>query len=132
MNNKKIILGSILSGAIIGTGSLNANPDGLNFKNLGSGGEVRAELLSETNSTEIPRAFEMNCGSKDAKKAESKSAEGKCGEGNCGDKDAKSKDAKAKEGKTHEAKCGEDSCGGDTKSAKSKEKESKSGDATCA
>lgn len=108
---------------------------------LGSGAEVRTEMLNNTNAPlgnfeatcgEKPddtKAKEAKCGEKtgDAKTKEAKTTEAKCGEGKCGaedkkadkkvekkaDKKTKKADAKAKKSddKTKEAKCGEGKCG---------------------
>jgi len=91
-NKKSIFSGSIIASAFIGLASLSANASTLtNYATLGSGSEVRAELLEQT------------CGAKDAKTKDAK----------CGEKDAKTKDAKCgkKEGKGKEGKCGEGKCG---------------------
>jgi uncharacterized low-complexity protein len=88
--------------------------------NLGTGGQLRAELTSPTTfpSAIDVKGYELKCG-------ESKTKEAKCGEGKCGEK-GKTKEAKCGEGKcgekgkTKEAKCGEGKCGekGKTKEAK--------------
>ena len=99
----------------------------LSFNSLGSGAELRSELLEPGNGAQFN--FEAKCG---GKSAESKSAEAKCGEGEkakaktesksaeakCGEgkKEAKAKSAEAKkeakaESKSKEAKCGEGKCG---------------------
>lgn len=90
---------------------------------LGSAGELRAELLG----TEVPSGF-LNNADVELKCGEGKCGEGKCGEAKDGDKKSdekaeKSKDAKKadkkgevkedvkKEGKSSEQKCGEGKCG---------------------
>ena len=100
-NKKSIFSGSVIASAFIGLASLSANASSLtNYSTLGSGSEVRSELLEQT------------CGAKDAKTTDAK----------CGVKDAKTKDAKCgvkakeakcgkKEGKGKEGKCGEGKCG---------------------
>jgi len=100
-NKKSIFSGSVIASAFIGLASLSANSSSLtNYSTLGSGSEVRSELLEQT------------CGAKDAKTTDAK----------CGEKDAKTKDAKCggkakeakcgkKEGKGKEGKCGEGKCG---------------------
>ncbi|MEX0813594.1 MAG: hypothetical protein WD048_15355 [Chitinophagales bacterium] len=129
MNSKKFIIGSLVSGVMISGGSISAS-NSLNFKTLGSGGEIRSTLSNEAINHSDELSLELTCGEKDSKKAqksETKDAEAKCGDGNCGD-DAK----KAKtESKSAEANCGgkEDSKADKKKSEKS---ESKSKEATCA
>ena len=100
-NKKSIFSGSVIASAFIGLASLSANASSLtNYSTLGSGSEVRSELLEQT------------CGAKDAKTTDAK----------CGEKDVKTKDAKCggkakeakcgkKEGKGKEGKCGEGKCG---------------------
>jgi uncharacterized low-complexity protein len=144
MEKKKMnfIKGTLLAGALISVSALSATPNAsslFDYSALGSGAEVRSEIL---NSNTSPfNNFEAKCGEKSAttttegKKAEAKCGEGKCGEGKCGDKkavkttkvSATTKDAKASktkasattttatakeaETKSKEAKCGEGKCG---------------------
>ncbi len=98
MENKKSIFGgSVIASAIIGLSSLTANASTMtNYSALGTGGEVRAELLSAPNSAF--GSLELTCGAKTASKKEAKGKEGKCGKG---------KKGKGKEGKCGEGKCGE-------------------------
>jgi len=123
MENKKSILsGSVIASAILALSSPTANATALsNFSSLGSGAEVRSELLG--NPASAINAFELKCSAKDAKDGDAKDAkakdgkakDGKCGEGKCGDK---KKDAKAKDGKAKDGKCGEGKCGDKKKDAK--------------
>lgn len=105
MENKKTIFsGSIIASAFIGLASLSANASTLtNYSSLGSGSEVRSELLEQTCGAKDAKTTEAKCGEKDAKTKE----------GKCGNKDSKTKDAKCgkKEGKGKEGKCGEGKCG---------------------
>lgn len=136
-NTKKtIITGSLIAGAIFGTTALNASETILfRYSELGSGSEIRANLLNQTESDFRAYLLELNCGEDtkkvaDTTKTENKTKDAKCGEGKCGEaKDAKAKDAKAtdikaaevkdtdkkaaatKEGKSKDAKCGEGKCG---------------------
>jgi len=124
-NKKNILVGTLLTGALLAAGSMNANQSSsLTFNHLGSGGEVRSNLLERALSGN--RFIELTCSGNaatdkkdstktDAKAKDGKCGEGKCGEGKCGDKkDAKVK-AKAKaatnDGKAKDAKCGEGKCG---------------------
>lgn len=139
MNAKKlkksaaIITGTIVAGSF--SGNVQANEaDLFGYRDLGSGAELRSELL-DLNS-ERYKTFEMKCGAekkeksekKGEKKAEGKSAEAKCGEGKCGGDDKKAK----KEAKNAEAKCGEGKCGGDDKKADTtKKKQDKAVESKC-
>jgi uncharacterized low-complexity protein len=135
-NTKKIIGGSIVLGSIVGLGGLQANAAELfNYNDLGSGSEVRSQLLQSERV--IDNAIELSCGEKSEKKAEGKASEHKCGEGKCGEegKKAKSAEGAAVEGKAVEHKCGEGKCGeeGTSKKAKkaSSKKESKATESKC-
>ncbi len=120
---KTLFASSIVAGAILGTASMNT-AEAFSFSDLGSGAEIRAELLNNNSNGII--GLDLKCGegkAKDAKCGEGKSKDAKCGEGKCGGQDGKSKDAKCGEGKcgdhgkSKDAKCGEGKCG-DKKSKK--------------
>ena len=100
-NKTSILTGSLIAGAI-GLTSITAGASNLfNYNALGSGAELRSELL---NSNVSPlKVAELECG--DKKKAGD--TKGKTGEQKCGDK-KKTADSK---GKTGEGKCGEGKCG---------------------
>lgn len=98
-----MITGTIISGALLTNGGLNAN-ELFSYDDLGSGSELRSELL-DAGSNEF-KTFEASCGEKKTED-ESKAAEHKCGEGKCG-----------------EGKCGEEKSGGD-KTAKGEKAKSK-------
>lgn len=139
-NSKRSILtGTIIAGALL-TFSVNTNARP-STDVLGSGAEVRGEIIDLNLNSSSSNLLELKCGEaeKTTKKAEAKPAtkkegkaveakcgEGKCGEGKCGGDDKKAdskklgtKDAKSakaekksdKKGKTTEAKCGEGKCG---------------------
>jgi uncharacterized low-complexity protein len=97
-NKTSILTGSLIAGAI-GLTSITAGASNLfNYNSLGSGSELRSELL---NANVSPlKVAELECG--DKKKTGDKS---KTGEAKCGDK---KKDSKGKSG---EGKCGEGKCG---------------------
>lgn len=137
-NNKKNIFATgLLAGSVLSLGALQANATNLlNYQDLGSGAQVRAELLRSERS--LVGSYELSCGEKKTEskaaeqkcgegKAESKSAEHKCGEGKCGENKAESK---AAEHKCGEGKCGEGKCGAESKSAE-KKAESKSAEHKC-
>lgn len=148
MQNKKkntakniLLTGSIIAGSVFGLGALNANAtETFKYHELGSGGELRSELLNNTSSDII--ALELDCGEdtkkaadtkdKTDKNADTKSKDQKCGEGKCGEGKAAvktdkaadpkaagvatettkdTKDSKTTETKSKEAKCGEGKCG---------------------
>jgi len=141
MEKKKTIkisalaVGSILVGAV-GVNAAQNQP----FEELGTGSELRSELLSNLNPVQFFKntEVELTCGegkcgekSKDAKKegtekaaekvegkAEDKAGEHKCGEGKCGEKSTEEKKEnkekkaeKAGDDKAGEHKCGEGKCG---------------------
>lgn len=107
-----MITGTILSGALLGATSVNA-AQMFSFDDLGSGAELRSELLNAANGI---KTFEATCGEKKAE-GESKAADHKCGEGKCGEEhhkkegESKAADHKCGESKAGEHKCGEGKCG---------------------
>ena len=129
MKKKGVITSALLSGAF-GLTTLNASGENLyNYSDMGSGAELRSELIDLNSSSSqlaveavsFGKHVELKCG-------EGKCGEGKCGEGTCGEgiekagaetDSTKSEEAKkadvAKEGeeenKATEAKCGEGKCG---------------------
>jgi len=116
IKKKSLITGSMIAGALFATANLNANAaDLFRFSNLGTGEEVRSQLLgSSSNALHL----ELKCGEKGkadstaAKKGkDGKCGEGKCGEGKCGGakKAGDKKDSAKKKGK--DGKCGEGKCG---------------------
>ncbi len=129
MKNSKrnILTGSLIAGAFIATAGLSASASNLiNYNDLGSGSEIRANLMDHSLRTVNFKTLELTCGEQakadtTAKKGDSKMKDAKCGEGKCGTdkKDMKkadvskdvSKDDKKAEGKTKDAKCGEGKCG---------------------
>ena len=129
--------GSVLISALAGSTDAKA-ADLFAFENLGSGAELRSELIAVNDATDFIKnnELELKCGEgkcgedkKDAKAKDGKAAEGKCGEGKCGEgkcgegkADAKAKDGKAAEGKCGEGKCGEGKCGEDKKAEKKADK----------
>lgn len=134
-NTKRSILtGTIIAGALL-TFSVNTNARP-STDVLGSGAEVRSEIIDLNINSSSNNLLELKCGeaekttkkaeAKPASKKEGKALEAKCGEGECGGDDKKTdskkletKDAKTakadkksdKKGKTTEAKCGEGKCG---------------------
>lgn len=128
-NTKRTVLtGSFIAGAFMATSSLNASESNLfSYNDLGTGSEIRANLLEQDGSDFRTYLMDQKCGEetkkvKEGEKAESKSPEAKCGEGKCGENKAaktESKETKeevkseeaGKESKASEAKCGEGKCG---------------------
>lgn len=118
----------LIAGCLTVALSINAAENPFEINPLGSGGELRSELVNQTINPDqnfTIRNLEAKCGeskSKEAKCGEKgKTKEAKCGESKCGE-----------EGKTKEAKCGESKCGeeGKSKEAKCGEK-GKSTEAKC-
>lgn len=123
-NNLKNI-GLVTGGIALSALSFNATANEPLFEAnaLGSGGEIRSELITTVNPLTAGNDFltiEAKCGEKsktnETKCGEKgKTKESKCGENKCGEKE------KAKEGKCGESKCGE----------KGKAKEEKCGEGKC-
>jgi uncharacterized low-complexity protein len=138
MKNKKAIKISALAAGSLLVGAFSANAtETQSFEDLGTGSELRSELLSNLNPVQFFKntEVELTCGegkcgdkAKDAEKAKDaktekpadKAGEHKCGEGKCGEKakdekkeaaPAKEAGDKAKEDKAGEHKCGEGKCG---------------------
>lgn len=89
---KSIIASTLLAGALFATASSNANP--FHYNNLGTGEDVRTNLLGRQN-----RGFELSCGAKnktDSTSTSKKGKDGKCGEGKCGEKKSAGKNSKKK------------------------------------
>ncbi len=106
-NKTSILAGSLIAGAI-GLSSINAGASNLfNYNSLGSGAELRSELLN-VNVSPL-KVAELECGDK---KKGADSTKSKTGEAKCGDK------KKAAAGKTGEGKCGEGKCGDKKKATK--------------
>jgi uncharacterized low-complexity protein len=120
MKKQQVFKSAALAVGTVAVGSFNANAANLfETSDLGSGAELRNELLAKNHSSVNTllnnSEVELKCG------------EGKCGEGKCG---GESKKADAKDSKSSEHKCGEGKCGGDKKDAK-KSDESKSSEHKC-
>ena len=134
-----ILKGVVLSGMIAGALPLATNANNLlSYEVMGSGSELRSELLQQYGSP-IDAIANVNG---DYLVGEGKCGEGKCGEGKCGEEGKKEVKAEVKEGdkkaveskasvattgdkakattdtktdakgKSTEAKCGENTCGG--------------------
>jgi uncharacterized low-complexity protein len=106
-----LLTGTLMTGAIAGS-TANAS-ELIAFDDLGTGGELRAELLSSVTSP-------------------FKSPEAKCGEGKCGEEKSSSttSETKAAEHKCGEGKCGEGKCGGDSKEGQEVKSTNEAGKAT--
>ena len=116
--NKKMISGSLILGSIVGLSGLQANASELfNYNDLGSGSEVRSQLLGSERA--LDNALELSCG----EKSEGKTSEQKCGE--------EGKKAKKKEGKATESKCGEEGSKAKSTEKSSSKKESKATESKC-
>ncbi len=116
--NKNLLAGTIAAAAFAALGNLNANNTNIEMNPLGSGAEVRSEILNHHSISKMLN--DLKCGENKTGTTtdKSKGKEGKCGEGKCGEKKAKGKEGKCGEGKCgekkakgKEGKCGEGKCG---------------------
>ncbi len=106
MEKRKNIIGaSVITGAVLAVTGFAANAAGLfNYQHLGTGSEVRSNLLDRKDNS---RTLELACGAKSKTDSTAKKGQdGKCGE-------QKKTDSTAK--KVKDAKCGEGKCGGTKK-----------------
>ncbi|GAB4202175.1 MAG: hypothetical protein Fur0023_07720 [Bacteroidia bacterium] len=120
MEKKKrnLIISAVAAASVAALGNIQANNNSIVVNPLGTGAEVRNELI--TNRSIAKMLNDLKCGENktDAKTDKAKGKEGKCGEGKCGEKKAKGKEGKCGEGKCgekkakgKEGKCGEGKCG---------------------
>ena len=106
-SKKSMLAGSLIASAILGLSNLSNASTLTSYSALGSGAEVRSELLNITASG--ANALELKCGADTTKghgHDHSKAKDGKCGEGKCGDHkhDAKTGEAKKEVKETKEVK----------------------------
>ncbi len=122
MENKRksrIVTRTLVAGALITGSAFTMNiSNAFSFNELGSGNDVRSQLMNDVSKTIM--TTDQNCGEKTK---EGKTKEAKCGEGKCGEESKKqesksekkekteSKTESKKESKSKEAKCGEGKCG---------------------
>ncbi|GAB4448583.1 MAG: hypothetical protein OHK0036_04240 [Bacteroidia bacterium] len=114
---KKTLLGStVAAAAMVAMSNLNAINTNAPIITLGSGAEVRSEILNNRIASKMLN--DLKCGENKTSTDNAKGKEGKCGEGKCGEKKAKGKEGKCGEGKCgekkakgKEGKCGEGKCG---------------------
>jgi len=115
---KSLITSAVAAATFAAMSNLNANATGIEINALGSGADVRSEIL--TNKGLSKMLNDLKCGENKSESTteKSKGKEGKCGEGKCGEKKAKGKEGKCGEGKCgekkakgKEGKCGEGKCG---------------------
>lgn len=107
-SERSLLTASIIAGALTSLTSLNANANQLfNYSSLGTGAEVRSELLNTSNSGS--KVIELECGNKSTEKTNSKTPEAKCGDKN--KKKTTTNNNTTQKGKTSEGKCGEGKCG---------------------
>ena len=108
LKSAALLTGALVGGTALTFGAENTNSnDLLNYSSLGSGAELRTELL-DLNRISSKAIESMNS------ETTVKFSELKCGEGKCGGEETKdeSKEAEAAtESKTDESKCGEGKCG---------------------
>ena len=120
MEKKKrnLIASAVAAASVVALSNINASNNSITFNTLGSGAEVRSEILSNNGLSKLIN--DLKCGENRASTniEKAKGKEGKCGEGKCGEKKAKGKEGKCGEGKCgekkakgKEGKCGEGKCG---------------------
>ncbi|TAJ13954.1 hypothetical protein DMA11_07115 [Marinilabiliaceae bacterium JC017] len=137
-NQNSLLKGLVLGGLMAGALPVAANANTLfNYDNLGSGAEVRSNLLDLYGSP----LESMNPSSSDFIVGEGKCGEGKCGEGKCGSKEEakkettkeakKSETKSATEAKCGEGKCGEGKCGSEETKTEKKTTEEKTSEQKC-
>ena len=113
LKSASIIAGALLTTSLIAAPS--ASPDILAYNDLGSGSEVRSQLINQN---------QVNGAESTAYKfGELKCGEGKCGEGKCGEDDKKT-EAKKEDAKKADAKTA-DTQTADAKTADTKEEPKK-------
>jgi uncharacterized low-complexity protein len=130
-NGNLLLTGSLLTGLLAGLSAPQLNAAPFDYKTLGAGAEVRANLL---HSEEVGNFFDLKCGAAKDSTQHKKGKDGKCGAGHKKAKDAKcgaktkdgscgahkdstkaskatvTKDA-GKQNKAKDGKCGEGKCG---------------------
>ncbi|MCK9422198.1 MAG: hypothetical protein M0Q38_06340 [Bacteroidales bacterium] len=117
-SNSNVFKGSLIAGAFITIAGLSSTASNLvSYNRLGSGSEIRANLIESASSAVNFRTLELKCGDSTAmKKPTDKTKDAKNG---INQKDTKkagattgaSKDGKKTEGKSKDGKCGEGKCG---------------------
>ncbi len=121
---KSILSGTLVAGVLLTAGSLSVSAnDALQFSDLGSGSEIRSNLL-ETQQNKIAvmvestffadvKGLEAKCGEDKKDKKDKKVKKAKKGGADDKKSEKKSDEAEKKksEDKTKEAKCGEGKCG---------------------
>jgi len=125
---KKILIKStaLAAGAALVSTVNTQAADLFQAEDLGTGAELRSELIVKNNPSVVGGQFlnnldielkcgEGSCGAEKSQKSgeKTKSGEHKCGEGKCGEDKSNSKKSKkdAEENKSGEHKCGEGKCG---------------------
>ncbi len=127
---KSILSGTLVAGVLLTAGSLSVSAnDGLQFSDLGSGSEIRSNLL-ETQQNKIAVMVESTFFA-DVKGLEAKCGEGKCGEGKCGEDKKDKKVKKAKKGGADDKKSEKKSDEAEKKKSEDKTKEAKCGEGKC-
>jgi uncharacterized low-complexity protein len=103
---------SLLAAGVLAAGSVSANAEVsiFDYEAMGSGNDVRSELLNQSTTDYIG-----TLSATEAKLQEGKCGEGKCGEGKCGEGEEEEEEGgeeeEGEEGKEGEGKCGEGKCG---------------------
>ncbi|MBA7537033.1 hypothetical protein ES705_29299 [subsurface metagenome] len=117
-----LLAGILVGGTALNLSAANVNSsDLLDYTSLGSGAELRTELL-DLNRISLNAIDRINS-ENTLKFSELKCGEGKCGGDKENEKEGKvEKGEKAKESKTDESKCGEGKCGGEESESKKEDK----------
>lgn len=108
---KSLITSAVAAASLVAMSQLNASTSKIEMNVLGSGAEVRSEILTHKGVSKMLNDLKCGENKTDAKAEKSKGKEGKCGEGKCGEKKAKGKEGKCGEGKCGEKKKSEGKCG---------------------
>lgn len=126
LKSAALFTGAIFAGTAAMASANNEKTDLLNYSSLGSGSELRSELLDLNKSPfDVNKAVESKS---TVKFSELKCGEGKCGEGKCGES-GEEKEGNKKEDKKEavsESKTDESSCGASEESKETKESKKES------
>ena len=133
--SKNLLKGTLVAGALFSVSSLTAATTSslFDYETMGSGSQVRSELLSSPSATSTAN-YQITAGENktmDASCGENKTKDASCG-ANKKEMKKESKDSKAqKESKVKDANCGDKKAKADSTKTESKTKEGKCGEGTC-
>lgn len=133
--SKNLLKGTLVAGALFTVSSMSAATTSslFDYDTMGSGSQVRSEILNSPSSSSMNN---YNLTASDSKTLDASCGENKTKDANCGanKKEAKKDMKKAnvkKEGKMKDASCGEKAAKADSTKTESKAKEGKCGEGTC-